>query len=390
MQMPAYIKATKSFTYSLYILTGGFALAFTISGVVVSHVIEYFGLAGAQQGYMNSMINIGNTAAILLTIVMHIRLKKTSMLVLSGLLIVSMLLLTGLSVSFYMLLAVSLILGFGLGWIDSYLNSCVIDVNPSDSLKKQGIMHGSYGIGALLTPILIAAMVTKINWNGAYLFIAPVVLAAVVIYMVTLRYTGRHIALSNTDPPRFSAKEIGLFLKEKKYILLLAACFTYSIMQFGLFTWLVRYMTVQYGNEELGMMSITVMWIFTTISRFIAPRLKIDSMKLLVYGYFIAGIALFIGIVSNSLWVMMAMVGLGSLTTGQSIMVLINKSVTIYEGNSLLPTSAILLMTRIAGMVTPPALGFISTYSMQGSMMVVVIAIFIAGCFGLAFLRVKQ
>ena len=384
------IQATNRFTYSLYILVFGFAIAFTISGVVVNHVIEYYGLIGAEQGYMNSMINIGNTAAILLTIVVHIRFKKTSMLVISGLLMVSMLLLTGISGSFPVLLLVSLALGFGLGWLDSYLNSCVIDANPETSLKSQGLLHGFYGIGALLTPILAAAFLNTTSWQGIYLIFAPIIAITVIIYMITLRTTKRYISLSNTEATRFTGKEILSYIKEKKNILLLLASFTYSIMQFGMLTWIVRYMSVQHGEEALGMAGITVMLIFTTISRFVAPRLKIDSIKLHSCGTMIAGVSLFIGIVSNNPWVMMAMIGLASLTTGFCTAVLINKSVAINECNSLLPTSAILLMTRIAGTVTPPLLGWISLYSMQGSMMVLVIVVIIAGFLGLAFLNVKK
>ena len=384
------IQATNRFTYSLYIFIFGYALAFIISGVLVNHVIEHYGLVGAEQGYMNSVINMGNTIAIFLTIAMHIKVKKTTMIVISGLLMTSMLLATGLSGSFYMLLIVSLILGFGLGWGDSYINSCIIDANPKDSLKKQGFLHGFYGIGALLTPVVAAALLTSISWQGIYLIFSPIVMLTVVFYIVTLHTTKKYIAISNTEPPKFSKVDILDYLRQKKNVLLLAACLTYSIMQFGLFTWLVRYMSVQHGMEELGMVGITVMWIFTTISRFIAPRLKLDSMALHAFGSLAAGIFLLVGVVLNNPWVMLAMVGLASLTTGFSVMVLINKSAVSNKINSLLSTSAILLMTRVAGMVTPPFLGFISIYSMQGSMIVLVIASIISGILAFAFLRTKE
>lgn len=383
-------KATKSFTYALYILTVGFAFAFTISGVLVNNIIEYFGLTGAAQGYMNGVLGVGNTVAILLTIVIHIKLNKASMLVLSGLLMVSMLLLTGFSNAFSMLLIVSLVLGLGLGWSDSYLNSCVVDANPVNSIKYQGTLHGLYGIGALTAPIIIAGLINRISWQGVYLTLAPIVLFTLVVYMVTLRVTKRYVNVSNEDPPKFTGKDIGLYLKDKNHLLLLAACLSYSIMQFGLFTWLVRYMSVQHGTEELGMAGITIMWIGTTVSRFVAPRLPVDSMKLQAFGAMAAGVLLFVGIFANNPWIMCVMVGVGSLTSGHFIQTLINKSIVLYQGNSLLPTSAILLMTRVAATIVPPVLGWISVYSMQGSMVVPAAAVIVSGCCGFVFLRVNK
>jgi len=384
------VKVTRAFTYSLYLYTGGFAFAFMISGVLVNHIIEHFGLTGAGQGYMNSMINIGNTIAILLTIIVYFRLKKTTMLFLCGLLIVVTLTMTGLAGSFLMVLVVSLALGFGLGWFDSYVNSCVVDANPVGSMKYMSTMHGFYGVGALLAPIVIAALLTVTDWQGVYLSFAPLVLITVIIYVVTLRYTNKRILISGMESPKFTRSDLKIYLKDKRLVLLLAALFFYSLMQFGLFTWLVRYMSVQYDAETLGMTGITLMWVGTTLSRFIAPRLPVESIKLYSFGAAIAGVTLFIGVFSGNPYVMCAMVGLSSLASGLCLPALINKSVEIYQGSSLLPTSAMLLTTRIAGILTPPTLGWISVTSMQASMVVPIIAIIVSAALGFMLTKVQR
>jgi MFS family permease len=376
-------KATRYFTNSLFFLTGGLAIAYTISGVLVNEIIEHFGLAGAEQGYMNSLLNIGNTIAVISTIALHWKLKKTSMLVLSGFLIVVMMALTGLSVSFHMILAVSLALGFGLAWMDSYLNSCVVDANPVGSAKHQGALHGCYGIGALIAPVAIAALLTSISWQKVYLFFTPIILVTVIVYIIVLRTAGKGIAVSGMDSPKFSGAEIRLYLRQRKSVYLLLACQAYTIMQVGLFAWLVRYMSVQYGAETMGMGGIAGMWAFTTVSRFVVPRLPADSMKLHAVGAFAAGAMLFVGTVSDNPWMMCVMVGAGALASGHSIPTLFNKSVVAYDGNSLLPTSAMILTTRISGMAVPPVLGWISVYSMQMSMVVPAIAALVSGLFGL-------
>jgi len=382
-------KAERIFINALMIFNAGFAFSRMISGVLVNHVIEHFSLVGAEQGYMLSMINIGLTAAVLSTVLIRWKIKKTSMIALSGLVMVATMALTGLAGSFGIVLIVSLIFGVGVGWIDVYSNSSIIDVNRAKSANNQSVMQGWFGIGAILAPILVAALLTKNDWQGVFLVLAPGFLVIVVIYMVCLHVAGKKIFNTDMEAIRIKGMEVLSFLKRKKSILLLAGCFAYYTMQYGIFAWLVRYMSVQHGAEAIGITGITVMWVCTSISRFLFPKLPVDNMKLHTYGAFVAGVTLFIGIFSNNPWVMCVMVGIGALATGISLPTLMNRVVVTYEGSSLLPTSAMLISMQITGVITPPVLGAISVYSYQGSMFLLVIAIIISAFLGLAFMRLK-
>ena len=384
------IRSTRPFTYSLLILSGGQAAAVTISGLVINKIIEHYGLIGAEQGYMNSMIGIGNTVAVFSTIALYWKMKKTSILALSGLIVAAAMMLTGFSTSFIMLLVVSLVLGLGVGWVDTYSNSCIVDANPVNSAKYQGALHGFWGIGAMITPFVVSLLLINHIWQEVYMILATVILLTIIIYMIMLRFTNKRIKISGIESPKISGTEIISFFKMEKNVLLLLACLTCNMMQYSLFAWLVRYMNVQHGSEAFGMTSITVMWLFTTISRFIIPRLPIDSMKLHTYGAFLAGMTLCIGVLSNNPLMMCVMVGVGALTSGHCTPTLINKSVITYEGNSILPTSAMLLIPRVGSMAVPAVLGWISVSSMQASMLIPIITIIISGACGLAFLRYKN
>ena len=361
-----------------------------MSGVLINHVIEQFGLIGAQQGYMTSMINIGTTAAILSTFVFRWKYQKTTMLIVSILLSALMLALTGFSTTFSMLLIVSLALGVGLGWTDTYANSCVIDADREGSAKNQSALQGWYGIGAIIAPILVSALLLKNNWQEIYLILVPIILVPLIIYIFTMRFTSRHISFSGMESKKLTKAEILSFIKEKKSIWLLVTCVAYYTMQYGLFAWLVRYMNVQYGEESLGMASITVMWVFTAVARFLVPRLPVDNLKFHTYGALIAGAALFIGIFSGNPWMMCVMVGLGAFTTGNSLPTLMNRIVVTYNGGSLMPTSAMLLAMQITGMITPPILGWVSVYSMQGSMVIPAAGGVISGLLGFVVLRILR
>ena len=372
------------------ILIVGFAIARTMSGVLVNNVIVYFDLTGAAQGYMNSFISMGTTAAVLSTFVLRWKYKKTTILICSALLTVAMMVLTGLSVSFFMLLAVSLVYGVSLGWCDTYTNSCVVDIDRGSSAKRMSHSQGWYAVGAIIAPLAIAALLLKQSWQGVYIILAPVYLLTIVNLLFSLKAAAREDFIKGMESPKFTGKEIKTFLLEKRSGLLIAANMTYYTMQYGLFAWLVRYMSVEYGVERLGMMSITVMWVCTAIARFAAPRLPVDNMKLHAFGSLIAGLTLFGGVVSGNPLIMCLVIGIGALTTGNSLPALINRRIVTYKGNSLLPSSAMFLSMQITGMIVPPALGAISVLSMQGTMYVLAAAVIVSGVLGFAYLRLPK
>ena len=380
-------RATRLFTYSLLIRIGGFAVSMTVISVLINHIIDEFGLVGARQGLMNSMINAGNTLGVISTLALRWNMKKATMIVIAGLLSAAMMALTGLAGSFPTLLIICVVLGVSFGWTDSYANSCIIDANRADSAKYQGALHGCYGVGSLLTPVAIQILLARHGWQGIYLTLAPVVLLTVVVFIVALGATKKHIPVSRIEAPSFSGGEIRLFFGGRRNVCLLMACLTYAMMMASLFAWLVRYMSVQHGAEALGMTSVTVMWVCMTVSRFFASRLPIGSVKLHMTGALAAGAALCAGVFSGNAWAMCAMVGVVGLASGHCLPTLINESVVSYKGKSQLPASAMILAAQASGMAIPPVLGWISQSSMQASMLLPIATVVASGLFGLAILR---
>ena len=370
-------------------MIGGFAIAFTIISVLINHIIEYYQLTGPDQGLVISVMSAGNTAAVISTLMIFRNMKKSTMLAASGILSVAMLTLTGLSQSFVMLLVVSLALGVSFGWTDAYANSCIIDVNRKDSAKYQGALHGWYGVGAVLTPIGIQFLLIRYTWQEIYLILTPVVLFTIIVFMVTSRAAEKRIPAPRIAAHEFSRAEVWTFFKNRRNLLMILAMLAYSLMLLALFSWLVRYMSVQHDAEALGITGIMVMWISITISRFFASRLPIPAMKLYAAGSLIAGAALAVGVFSDNAMIMLVMIGVSGLTSGHCMPSLINELVTSNEGGSQLPASMMILMTRISGVTVPLLLGWISLFSMQASMLVPIVTVIISGLIGYAIIRIK-
>ena len=124
----------------------------SISSVLLNEVVAAFSLTGAAQGLLSSMLSVGYMLALLVNPLFQGRTEKLFMLLLSGLMQVAMLLLSGSASSFAVFLTAIVLLGVGCGWLDGYINSCMIDFHPHDSPKYLSLLHGLFGVGSCWPP----------------------------------------------------------------------------------------------------------------------------------------------------------------------------------------------------------------------------------------------
>ena len=124
------------------------------------------------------MLSVGYMLALLVNPLFQGRTEKLFMLLLSGLMQVAMLLLSGSASSFAVFLTAIVLLGVGCGWLDGYINSCMIDFHPHDSPKYLSLLHGLFGVGSLLAPLLMQALLLGISWRGVFFVIAAMTAGA--------------------------------------------------------------------------------------------------------------------------------------------------------------------------------------------------------------------
>lgn len=160
--------AVKGVTAAILIVSFLYAFVNSISSVLLNEVVETFALTGAAQGLLSSMLNVGYMLALLVNPLFQGRTEKLAMLLLSGILQVAMLLLSGAATSFAVFLPAIVLLGVGCGWLDGYINSCMIDYHPQDSPKYLSLLHGLFGVGSLLAPLLMQALLLGISWRGVF------------------------------------------------------------------------------------------------------------------------------------------------------------------------------------------------------------------------------
>lgn len=375
---------------TIAILSALFAYGFvgSISNVLVNEIIDAFSLTGTAQGLSASLMNMGSLIALFVTPLLQGRIRKTKMIVLSGLLQVAALCVAGSAVGFILFATANAVTGIGCGWLDTYANSCIVDLHPQNSTRYLGWLHGLFGVGSLIAPLAIRWILGWSNWRGVYFAFAGVMLLSVGCIAFTSRKDENTGALSNTQESRLTLKEVGAYLTVKRNVLLLLTTVMTNMVQTGLTCWIARYMFLAYGEVALGATCLTLFWIAATASRFVMPRLKLRPLTIVMVGAFCATVLLSGGILSGSATVMCVAVCLCGFVTGPFMPMLIAECATGYQGKTTLTTSLMMIVGGVARLAVPLLTASVtSAVSATAGMLVPAAFAVLAGVLSLAALR---
>lgn len=375
---------------TIAILSALFAYGFvgSISNVLVNEIIDAFSLTGTAQGLSASLMNMGSLIALFVTPLLQGRIRKTKMIVLSGLLQVAALCVAGSAAGFILFATANAVTGIGCGWLDTYANSCIVDLHPQNSTRFLGWLHGLFGVGSLIAPLAIRWILGWSNWRGVYFAFAGVMLLSVGCIAFTSRKVENTGALSNTQESRLTLKEVGAYLTVKRNVLLLLTTVMTNMVQTGLTCWIARYMFLAYGEVALGAACLTLFWIAATASRFVMPRLKLRPLTIVMVGAFCATVLLSGGILSGSATVMCVAVCLCGFVSGPFMPMLIAECATGYQGKTTLTTSLMMIVGGVARLAVPLLTASVtSAVSATAGMLVPAVFAVLAGVLSLAALR---
>jgi len=379
-------------TAAILLLIGAYALSNSHFNVMMNSIINAFHLVGAEQGMLSSMLNIGGMLALLLTPILQGRMGKSRMLIISAVMQTLMLFAAGIAPNFGLMAIIYILLGIGGGWIDTYSNSLMVDLHSKDSAKYLGLLHGCYSIGGVLTPILIQGLLIYSTWRRTYFYSAIIVAVLVILSIgAMLKSHNPCTKQSITAEKKVSIALVRQYLQKRRNILLIVSSMLNAAAQTGLLVWLVRYMTLQFDSESFGSFTVSVFWICATISRFVAPRIRVRPLKIYAIGALLAGLFNMIGVLSGSSIIMCIMIGAIGLVSGHSIPILISEGAAGYKDSTSLPTSILLFSMCLARVVMPLVMGAMVEYtSILGAMLLPVVTSLLAFVTGYWILKMKS
>ena len=341
-----------------------FIYSFVVSlpGILINEVVDTFALEGTDTGLMGSFVNLGFMLSLFIVILIQGRALKTTVLAIALAAQAIMLFICGFSPMFYILCIGCVLIGFSGGFIDTFSNSAIVDVRKKESTRYLGYLHGLFGVGSLLSPLLLIWMLRYTSWRGVHYVLAVTsILTVLLIYLLT-RGRGGQRNQATTHEQLFSKADLVMYFREKRNAFLALAGFFTMFSIASVMVWIVRYMTLRFDSAELGALSISIYWMCATANRFLLAQLiKRAPMKFLTLGALLSGLFILAGVLSGNAIVLCVMIGLFGVCSGHFVPVLVSESAKGYEGRTTFTTSIIMSVMSIGRIIAPISIAFAST-----------------------------
>ncbi|HAX40421.1 MAG TPA: hypothetical protein DCY10_06070 [Clostridiales bacterium] len=366
--MDASRRSVRLLTAGVVMLISVYGLLSNYQSVVLNSVVESYRLVGGAQGLMSSMINIGAVAAFITAPMLQGRIRKTTMLLLGAAVLVLSFFLLGAGRAVAALIGACLLTGIGFGWVDANCNAVIVDLHHDKSAKFLGLLHGGFGVGGLIAPILISALLAVMSWHAVSYLMGVLIALAGLAFLLLLAAARKGVPVAKKEQPLTFAA-VKAFLFQRKNALMLLATIHYAVAQSGLLIWIVRYMTLRYNAEALGSVALSIYWVCATLSRFFAPRLPIRPLKLFLLGVLLTCVFQAIGVLSGSAVVMCVMSGVIGLVSGHCVPMILSEASSDNPGFSSLIASSFLISIFATNIFAPLFMGALASWAGLDTMM---------------------
>ncbi|GAB1210780.1 hypothetical protein APSETT445_009578 [Aspergillus pseudonomiae] len=196
---------------------------------------------------------------------------------------------------------------FGNGLADSAWNAWI--GNMANANELLGLLHGLYGVGAVLSPLVATSLITeaKVPWYYFYYIMigcAAIELAFCLFVFWDSTAAALREATTQEDGPGGGLRE-ALFTKRSAWVTWICAFFLlgYVGIEVALGGWIVTFMMrVRHGADFASGMVATGFWLGIACGRvvlgFITPRIG-EKMAIIVYSLFAIACGLILWLVPN-------------------------------------------------------------------------------------------
>jgi len=377
-------RAARVITIAALISIFIYSFIVSLPSILINDVIDTFSLEGTDEGLMGALTSLGFLFSLFFTILIQGRAKKSTVLLAALASQAIMLVLCGFSPTFFLFCIGCTLVGFSGGFIDTFTNSIIVDVRKHDSAKYLGYLHGLFGIGSLMSPLVFFLVLRHIDWRGVHYLLAVASVFVILLILLLARGAGGKDDSAVKREQFFTKADLFAYIKIKRNAAISCAGFFSMVLIACTMLWIVRYMTLRYDAAEMGAVSITVYWVCATINRIFFPYFtKRAPMKFFTLGSVLSGVFLLIGIFSGSAVVLCVMMGAFGFCSGHFVPVLVRECAVGYEGKTTFTTSFIMFILCIGRIVSPLMMAFTTAHiSLDVSMIIPVAAALLAAGFG--------
>ena len=384
-------KERSIYTFSVKLSVFSTAFASGTLSVLLNEVISYFGVSDIKEGLMSSMISTGSLFALLCIILLSGGLKKQYIIIAMGYITATALILQGVVNSYYLFIILCFVMGLGNGAVDTTQSAFLADVNKENTSKHMGTLHGIFGIGSMLIPIILKKMLDVFSWKTIYVLVGLWCFVFITQFAAVTAKLGTSKNGAEKKQRKISIKEFWPFISKNGLLLVAISMFFGAAAQSGVIIWVIRYVSIYLNSATIGTLCLSFYWIACTISRILSPVLPFKPISLVTAGAFVSAITWFFAITINSPYMIMLACVVVGLTSGSCIPMSITQATSMARDNTTLSTSILMFFKTVAQALSPIIVSFImGICNMQIGMYVTVLFFMINGLVGFCFVKRKH
>ena len=331
------------------------ASIYALLGVLLTSMIEYFGLTDSAQGLASSAASAGGVIALVSSFLLIGRLPKTMLLRIALGICAVFIALLKIAPAFGVFVALWLVIGVGMGYIDMLLSSCMADLyHGRTATRMMCTLHMLYGVSSMLCPVIFnRLMAGGMVWNSVYLCVAA---AGALLLFYTIFAVRFARMTGHGSEQRMSFKTMGGMLAKGMMPGLIAAMFCHGMFLGGLNTWLTRFVSVTL-DSPMGAMALSFMFLGVMASRLIVPSLPITPMQYVRVGGLLGGAVLLIALPFGNSLVMCIAAVIAGLFFGGLIPCILDIGCVETPQSSMLATTVLMLSLYIGQVIVSPVIG---------------------------------
>ncbi|MGD1910027.1 MAG: sugar MFS transporter [Rivularia sp. (in: cyanobacteria)] len=339
-------------------------------GVLIPSIGETYNLTSANITLLFLSQVTGYIFAALASSILSSRIGLARMLFLASISLSFGLIIYALSPYWWLMVAAGSLLGLGIGLIDAGINSYI--ANQQSQADLMGLLHGFYGIGALLGPAIATTLLAvNLHWRSIYLVFAAVVGLMVVgmLWAIISNYKPLTKRIKKTG--NSASANLGEALKTPTVLFAGLLLMVYVGTEVSVGNWAYSVQNISRGTPTLiAGYSVSAYWLGLTVGRFFTGRfVKLwGANRTLNYSLILLGLS------SMAWW----------LLPNQ----LISLPLIGIALAPIFPLTIWLTPQRIPTASVPAAIGFITSVASLGAAAIPSLAGFFASRFGLEIIPV--
>ncbi len=351
-----------------------------------------YGLTDTFSGILISAHSIGNWAAgLLYGIAVMVFGTKRSVVFMDALGFLGFLMAILLGNPVFLFIAFVFI-GMGRGSITNFDNATVNRLSGG-SPAASNLLHSSFAIGAILTPMVFLALSRLISWRTGVCF--SILVIGICILLLS------RADMSGAEPGKKAGSHSMAFLKNPSFLILSFMMFMYLCAEYSINGWLVTYiqnkeeLVASFGDDAAikaySQTMATLLWAIMLIGRLGCAMLsaKVSQKKLIMFSAF--GVAAFftLMLLSTSVFtVTVAVAGLGLCMAG--ICPMIYSCAAPFTNAYAMGTSALVSIGFLGGILMPTIVGALADrFGFGGGMAAILVSVVLLAALAVSNVLVK-